>query len=309
LIVCSSNKNELSIELISVVATNVTTQFIEFTMPNLNFKRALPYKAILLVISRSIGGSGAVNIARNRQFLIVQIKMIAQSISESDCQAWENLQDNPIIWTQDLPACPPFLNPNLALPPGENFWQVDLSCNRNSILKLFISLSHQIDNCTLHPGAFQCIRSSFSNQFGAGQQCCYSIGGGLLLDGTGSGNADRYQLGISLQSFLNHFLQDVIPYLACCVFSNNCIIYTQLRPSCDSLGIRCTTGPWRAPPPNVPIVFGDPHFGTLDGTRFLFNGFGEYTLLRIPQILFESQARMLPASSTFAATQVTAVRY
>ena len=55
-------------------------------------------------------------------------------------------------------------------------------------------------------------------------------------------------------------------------------------------------------------VLGDPHFTTLDGADFTFNGWGEYLLLNITNgsTLFELQARTEPVPGT-AATQLAAI--
>ena len=55
-------------------------------------------------------------------------------------------------------------------------------------------------------------------------------------------------------------------------------------------------------------VLGDPHFTTLDGADFTFNGWGEYLLLNITNgsTLFELQARTEPVPGS-AATQLAAI--
>ena len=53
---------------------------------------------------------------------------------------------------------------------------------------------------------------------------------------------------------------------------------------------------------NIPSVFisgllwGDPHFTTLDNTTFTFNGLGEYTMVTIDDGAFELQARTVRTS-------------
>lgn len=39
------------------------------------------------------------------------------------------------------------------------------------------------------------------------------------------------------------------------------------------------------------LIWGDPHFTTLDNTTFTFNGLGEYTMVTIDDGVFEMQAR------------------
>ena len=63
------------------------------------------------------------------------------------------------------------------------------------------------------------------------------------------------------------------------------------------------------------IMRGDPHFTTLDGKEFTFNGWGEYTLARIDLgngIEFHAQGRTHPVeegSSSLNATQFVAFAF
>ena len=41
-------------------------------------------------------------------------------------------------------------------------------------------------------------------------------------------------------------------------------------------------------------MFGDPHFITLDGVEYTFNGYGEYTILNANNAEFLLQGRMQP---------------
>ena len=43
--------------------------------------------------------------------------------------------------------------------------------------------------------------------------------------------------------------------------------------------------------------FGDPHIDTLDGFQYTFNGWGEYTMMKIDNATFEVQARTSLATS------------
>ena len=44
------------------------------------------------------------------------------------------------------------------------------------------------------------------------------------------------------------------------------------------------------------LVFGDPHFTTLDNTTYTFNGLGEYTIVTIDDGAFQMQARTVRTS-------------
>ncbi|XP_035685252.1 sushi domain-containing protein 2-like [Branchiostoma floridae] len=134
-------------------------------------------------------------------------------------------------------------------------------------------------NCYYHPGAHHCVRSIGQTSQGAGQQCCYKTDGSLLLDGPGRGTSDR----VHTSSILGHFGADVYPWIVCCKLSNNCDLYFELRPANDGTGYVFPRPAW---------TFGDPHFITLDGLSYTFNGAGEFLLLDVNNGEFRLQARM-----------------
>ena len=53
-------------------------------------------------------------------------------------------------------------------------------------------------------------------------------------------------------------------------------------------------------------MYGDPHFKTLDGNNYTFNGLGEYVVLRIDNNTFELQARTARARGRGLATVISA---
>ncbi|XP_035660312.1 protein mesh-like [Branchiostoma floridae] len=129
-------------------------------------------------------------------------------------------------------------------------------------------------------GAHHCVRSIESTFQGAGQQCCYNRDGSLLLDGPGRGTPDRIH---SADPWLGHFAADVAPYFLCCKMSNKCDKYFERRPANDGTGYVF---------PRPATTFGDPHFITLDGASYTFNGHGEFVLLNANEGEFRAQVRM-----------------
>ena len=79
--------------------------------------------------------------------------------------------------------------------------------------------------------------------------------------------------------------KDVIPFFQCCKLSDNCDIYYKWRPSQDGTG-------WVAPGSGAGS--GDPHFITLDGLEYTFNGYGEFVFLNVAEIGFQIQVRIGP---------------
>ena len=56
-------------------------------------------------------------------------------------------------------------------------------------------------------------------------------------------------------------------------------------------------------------AWGDPHFTTLDGRTYTFNGLGEYVLLRIDPINFDVQGRMAIITNQSNATFFSAFAF
>jgi len=111
---------------------------------------------------------------------------------------------------------------------------------------------------------------------GLQRKCCYDNEGELTA-GPLSGITDPKNSIFAL------FKEDFLPYLECCMFSDNCFKYQELLTS-GSLYI----------PPNIGASFGDPHIISFDGVEYTFNGFGEYTVLSVNNSQFVLQGRMQP---------------
>ncbi|XP_036384721.1 sushi domain-containing protein 2-like, partial [Megalops cyprinoides] len=166
--------------------------------------------------------------------------------------------------------------------------------------------------CTYHPGCVHCVRAiQASPRYAAGQQCCYDSTGTQVLtaDSIGGSTPDRghdwgsppYRLPPRVPG-VSHWIYDVLSFYYCCLWSDNCHYYFTHRPSSD-----CRT--YKAP--KAGVVFGDPHFITFDGTRYSFNGKGEYSLMVSPERGLTVQGRTEPVrleNGTLAkATKLSAV--
>ncbi|XP_078604865.1 sushi domain-containing protein 2-like [Branchiostoma floridae x Branchiostoma japonicum] len=196
--------------------------------------------------------------------------LAVKSTAPTLCQTWYNedmqLPDFLEELSRDFP-CPRRLNQALG---DTGSFQADPAC---------VSVSTSPKNCFYHPGAHHCVLSIGQTSQGAGQQCCYNERGRLLLDGQGRGTPDR----IHPSSKLRHYGADIYPRNVCCMLSDNCDLYFELRPANDGTGY---IFPWPA------WTFGDPHFITLDGVSYTFNGAGEFLLLDVNNGEFRVQARM-----------------
>lgn len=65
---------------------------------------------------------------------------------------------------------------------------------------------------------------------GSGQQCCYYSNGTLIFGPRGGGSADRFA-PTGYYEMMKHQIEDLIPYIHCCMGLNQCETYYNLRPS------------------------------------------------------------------------------
>ncbi|KAJ8037429.1 Sushi domain-containing protein 2 [Holothuria leucospilota] len=140
-----------------------------------------------------------------------------------------------------------------------------------------------------HEGASSCYRS-VGGSGTSGQQCCYRSDGNILVGPPGGGTVDAVAPGDFCGTFL-HFLFDVIPWFWFCKVRDECDVYYEHRPSDD-----CSN----YVPPLPTGGSGDPHFKSLDGKDFTFNGAGEFLLLRSSLHDVTFQVRMETLSGTNA---------
>ena len=202
------------------------------------------------------------------------------------CQSWASAQPLPQTWNDNLLPCP--LTLAQARVAG-CCYGVDPLCNENNF--------NSSMNCQYHRGrpkydelsAIACYQSRSTNQWNAGGECCYAQSGQLITHGLGAGTDDHYHPTIHP---VQHYFNDILPYLACCLLTSSqetCSRYFDLRP--PRRGSNSPSGNGG--------TWGDPHFTTLDGTTYTFNGFGEYTYLAIQNqsLIFNSQIRTTPIGS------------
>ncbi|XP_055957125.1 fibrillin-1-like isoform X3 [Patella vulgata] len=112
------------------------------------------------------------------------------------------------------------------------------------------------------------------------KECCYDSFGRNMMFGQQAGSALAYNQRFFRQQ---HYTEDTLARRHCCQQSNRyCYLYNWLRPA----GFCTFRSPFR-----IFWVFGDPHINTLDGKTFVFNGLGEYTLMRTTTEDFVLQGR------------------
>ncbi|CAF3735702.1 unnamed protein product [Rotaria sp. Silwood1] len=215
------------------------------------------------------------------------------------CHAWASKQPSPDEWNENLLPCPLTLAQARA---ARCCYEPDPLCKLENVNRSL--------NCRLHRGrpnlsessAIACYLSRTTNRWNAGAECCYDGNEQLITRGTGGGTDDRYR---PASSQVLHLLSDILPYLACCLLNSN-------REACERYFIYRPHRRGSNSPNSWGGTWGDPHFTTLDGSTYTFNGYGEYTYLaitnsstsintnfkRITQpLIFNSQIRTTPLKS------------
>ncbi|KAM9743348.1 sushi domain-containing protein 2 isoform 2-T2 [Menidia menidia] len=218
--------------------------------------------------------------------------------ARNKCEQWEIQEQGLPTFLDQLSDCPCTLAQARA---DTGRFHADYSCDmeRGSV-------------CTYHPGSVHCVRGvQASPGSGSGQQCCYDVGGDLVLtgDSVGGGTPDRahdwgappYRDPPRVPGY-SHWLTDVLSFHHCCLWSAGCGLYLRHRPS---------SGCRRYRPPRAGVVFGDLHFVTFDGVGYSFSGKGEYYLVSSPSRNLSIQARTeqvkLKNGTLAKATQISSV--
>uniref|UniRef100_A0A8W8N019 Fibrillin-1 n=1 Tax=Magallana gigas TaxID=29159 RepID=A0A8W8N019_MAGGI len=124
--------------------------------------------------------------------------------------------------------------------------------------------------------------------FGAtSKECCYRMLGSINNLGPLERSLPSAGTILQYNPFFErrlYTIEDLNAREACCIKTKQCNLFYEVRPI-----PLC----YRRSPFNPALNFGDPHIVTLDGKNYTFNGYGEYTMLKISKdsIQFDLQAR------------------
>ncbi|XP_022099546.1 sushi domain-containing protein 2-like [Acanthaster planci] len=222
-----------------------------------------------------------------------------QADSDSWCRAWAGTETPLDLTGDNLPPCPCTLRQARA---DVGTFEPYPWCNQGGTGN---------DNCPYRTTVVHCVRARRGSALGRGQLCCYDDTDNIVL------LEDNYEGGSSQSHFngghtpigypgnipyLSNFLGDRVPWEQCCPRTGYnpslCNIYTSRRPSDDCKNYL---------PPKPAAVFGEPHFITFDGSSYIFNGYGEFTLVSAPEVSLTMQGRMAKILDTVQATGLTVV--
>ena len=216
------------------------------------------------------------------------------------CTRWKALQLSPILWNGGMPRCPQTM-----AQASQALWGAMPECDGGVSMSAWGTAP-----CWLwrgrqqfgERGAASCI-TSLNYWYRQGDAaCCYDAAGRLLRSGGGSASDYRFA---PAPVAVAHLFADSLPRLVCCGLS-------PAQEDCDGnarwdggFSWRASAGEgggngsfsWRG----VGGTAGDPHFVTLDGARFTFNGAGDYAYLGVrtsPDVPPPAAAALAAASAT-----------
>ncbi|CAF1153616.1 unnamed protein product [Adineta steineri] len=232
---------------------------------------------------------------KGTQQFIARTFIVPYTLFSSYCPSWSALQSD--IKTQNItrnvPQCPCRIRTTW---DDEQFgFNMDPVCDGRK---------SDSSNCQYQRGARGCYQRKSSTSDG-GAHCCYDNGGIMINDVRRGGGSikEHYPETWKTLSTFHHFFFDFLPYFSCCGISTEvlgtCTQYMRYRPAGTCVNL--------IPLPPV-TVNGDPHFSTLDGNSYTFNGHGEYSLLRSLDGQFEIQVRLaqlVNASGSSTSTSTT----
>lgn len=213
----------------------------------------------------------------------IRIFAISAAAYTAFCPIWNKFQPNPQTYIDQIPPCPCRVLTTWS--ENQMGYTVDEACDGRKPAD---------ETCKFHSGATGCYRRT-SSTGNAGAQCCYDAQGLWISDpNKGAGTLDAYSPDNSV--FL-HFFYDVLPYFSCCKALTSpseveCKQYMDKRSPgrCENL---------------LPVPVGgngDPHFTTLNGSSYTFNGYSEYTLIKSTVAQLEVQLRLVSVNMTASNT-------
>ncbi|XP_038054969.1 sushi domain-containing protein 2-like [Patiria miniata] len=220
-----------------------------------------------------------------------------QADSNQWCRSWGSAETPLDLSGDNLPACPCTLRQAQA---DVGAFEPYPWCNQGA---------SGDEKCPYRTSVVHCVRARRGSDQGRGQLCCYDNTENIVL------LEDNYEGGSSQSHFngghapagypgnvpyLSNFLGDRVPWEQCCPRTgynpSSCDIYRNKRPSSDCKNYL---------PPKPAAVFGEPHFITFDGTKYIFNGYGEFTLVSAPGANLTMQGRMAQLIENVQATGLT----
>ncbi|CAF0837232.1 unnamed protein product [Didymodactylos carnosus] len=210
------------------------------------------------------------------------VLVLNTSVTAQYCSSWISQQPSASSWNSLWFPCPMTLTHAYAA--TWEFQEDSECCWLNQGRSEFYEMN-----------AIKCFSSTGTNEYKASAQCCYDRTGQIISRGTGAGRDAHYQ---PLNYPTENFFADVLPFISCCkvsVDNNLCNAFLKLRPTRRGSINHGLQGPHGA----SGGIWGDPHYMTLDGAFYTFNGYGEYIYLAISNV-FMSQVRTIPLSNKVA---------
>ncbi|XP_077993853.1 uncharacterized protein LOC144447650 [Glandiceps talaboti] len=213
---------------------------------------------------------------------------------KQECLNWYNEEPDPSEWMTSLGTCPcafqqgqndAAFGRGSRTTEGENNQLLNNGDIQTTDLQVLNSIGDQ-------SGLNQGLQSSFGNQFGAGQTCAYRddssfVEGYDSLWQSSFMQRNRYINSGTFDSsaYLDWINGDILPRYYCCTGSDDpafCDLYEEKRPRGGCSGYV---------PPDISLMYGDPHISTFDDITYTFNGLGEYMLVNVQNDYFQLQAR------------------
>ncbi|CAG0917536.1 unnamed protein product [Notodromas monacha] len=198
------------------------------------------------------------------------------------------------FWTRNSERCEQWYN-NAGVPESSTICPpIELLANFDPRFEASVLMRNYY-----HPDADVCYRSIMGQPL---QDCCYKNG----IAECGLRTGGNVILNDPSTAYLEYLSNDVVPFYDCCktdesgsINSSTCAMFYEKRPA------NCGQG--YEPPVVGGGGLGDPHFMTLDGVSYTFNGFGEYQLIRTSDCVVQVRLGTTPMISTATAVKAVAM--